>query len=64
MKMLVTMDMSEKDMYEEALWYRENSEEFNDVKVYKIGTVILVDSCAALTSVNESIELQNLKNIR
>ena len=58
-----TMDMFEKDMYEEALWCRENSEEFDDVKVCKIGSVILVNSGVAFTSVNESIELQNLKNI-
>ena len=36
-----TMDTSEKDMYEEALLYRETSEESDDVKVYKIGSFIL-----------------------
>ena len=57
-----TMNMSEEDKYEEALWYKENSEqESDDVKVYKIGTLMFVDSGAAFTSVNESIELQNLK---
>ena len=34
------------------------------VRVYKIDSVILGDSGAAFTSVNESIQLQNLKNIR
>ena len=51
-----TMNMSEEDKCEEALWY--------NVKVYKVGSVILVDSGAAFTSVNEFIELQNLKNIK
>ena len=45
--------MSEVDRYEESIWYRENSEEENDVKVYKIGSIIFVDSGAAYTSVNE-----------
>ena len=50
-----TMDTSEKDMYEEALWYRENSEESDDAKVYKVGSIILVDSGAAFTSVFSNI---------
>ena len=58
------MNMSEEDKYEEALWYTGNLDEEYDVKVYKIGSLILVDSAAAFTSVNESIKLQNLKNIR
>ena len=58
-----TMNMSEEYKYEEAIWYKENLEEECDVKVYRIGTVILVDSGAAFTSVNNSIKLQNLKNI-
>ena len=59
-----TTRMSEEDRYEEAIWHKENLENENDVKVYKIGSVILVDSGAAFTSVNESIQLQNRKNIR
>ena len=61
---LATTHMSEEDKYEEAIWHKENLENENDVKVYKIGSVILVDSGAAFTSVNESIQLQNRKNIR
>ena len=35
-----TMDMSEEDKYEEALWYKENSEEeSDDVEMYKIGLI-------------------------
>ena len=40
--------MSEEDKYEEALWYKKNSEEeSDDLKVFKIGSVVLVDSGAA-----------------
>ena len=54
-----TSNMSEKDDYEEVSWYKDNSdEEFDDLKEYKIGSVILVDSGAAFTLVNKSIELQ------
>ena len=61
---MATTHMSEEDKYEEAIWHKENLENENDVKVYKIGSVILVDSGAAFTSVNESIQLQNRKNSR
>ena len=60
-----TRNMSEGNKYEETIWYKENSEEEQDVKVCKIGSVILVDSGAAFTSVNESIKLhQNIRGTR
>ena len=60
-----TIDMSEEDRDEEAISYLESQDEdLQGVGVYKIGSVILVDSGAAFTSVIESIKLQNLKNVR
>ena len=58
-----TMDMSEKEMYEEALWYKENLEKSDDVKVYKLGSIMLVNSGAAFTSVNDTMKLRNLRHV-
>ena len=42
--------MSEKENYEEALFYKDHiDDEMEDLKVYKIGSIILVDSGAAFT---------------
>ena len=47
-----TIDMSEEDRNEEAISYLESQDEdLQGVGVYKIGSVILVDSGAAFTSI-------------
>ena len=57
--------MSEEENYEEALSYKDGTDdEVDDVKVYKIGSVILVDSGAAVTPVNDSIELVNQRKVK
>ena len=48
-----TSGMSEENNYEEALYYKDGTDdEVDDIKVYKIGSVILVDSGTVFTSVN------------
>ena len=54
------MNISEEDKYKDALCYTANFDGEYDITVYKI----LVDNGAVFTPVNESIESQNLKNIR
>ena len=36
----------------------------DDLKVFKVGSVLQVDSWAAYTSVNDSTEVQNIKNVQ
>lgn len=62
---LATIDMPEENRYQEALWHKENIEEESvDLKVFKIGSVVLVDSGVAFTPVNNPIELQNVRDIK
>ena len=50
-----------KDNYEEALFYRGSTEdEVDDLKVYKISSVVLVHSGAAFTSINNSMYELNI----
>ena len=57
--------MTEKDNCEEALLYSESTEdELKDLKVYNIGSVFLIHGGAAFLSVNDSIELQNMRKIK
>ena len=58
------MNMSEEDRYKKALSYTEHFDGESDVKMYKIGSVMLMDSGGAFTSVNDSIDLQNVRGTR
>ena len=56
---------SEENNYEDAVYYKDGTDnEVDDVKVYKIGSVLLVDGGAAFTSMNDSIELENSRKVK
>ena len=56
--------MSEKDDYEEKLFYRESAEdELEDLKLCKIGSVVLVHSSAIFTYMRNFLELKALRKV-
>lgn len=60
-----TTDMSEENKHQGTLWYRENGdEEFDDIKSYKVGSLVLIDGGAAFMFVNYFVQLRNLRKVK
>ena len=60
-----TSEISKEDHYEQALLYRDCIEdELDYLKVYKVGSMALVDSGKAHTFVKYSLELSNINKTK